>query len=183
MGEYSFRFMYRIVSFSITLALSWVLLWAANIINYLLSLPVGGWISAIISAIAYGNPVVDFISLAITTGIAYFFAFGIVYHIYIWICGFMSDIFMIDDDYTWADRVLIIMLAVFIVIICDTRIHQFDITVLSDIITFFKDECYYKVLGVIDIFNENFGGTVSPMQFNVFDTAVIGSAIWISICP
>ena len=99
----------KLLAIIATLLVAWIALWAANIINYIISIPFG-WVGAITSALADQYVWVDFLVCAITTGITMFLAFSGAFHVYAAI---------VDDDFyeiDWYDRGIMLLITLLIMV-------------------------------------------------------------------
>ena len=152
-----------LLAFVLTGIGSWLALWCANIFNYLISLPF-----SIIDVIAENsNDFIRFIYLAITTGIAYFFCFLMCFDM---IYGRVCEII---DDYEWLDFLLLVLLAIFIIVVCDPRLHSDLSPTFTNLIHHVQEEYNYNILGTVDWDRLDFSGDRVPaMQYTIFDIAV-----------
>lgn len=151
-----------VISFVLTGLASWLALWGANIINYVISLP----ISFLGIVLSESSGLIEFIYLAITTGIAYFIVFLFLFSNSIKIS---EDI---NDEHLWLGRIFIILLALCVILFCDPRIVV-PIETINEIIALAKNEYNYYILGTVDWGNLDFSGDKIPlMQYTIFDIAV-----------
>lgn len=157
-----------IVAFIATSIVSWFALWSANIIIYIMSLP----ISVIDIIVNHTSDFIQFIYLIITIGLFYFSCYSMCYnYIFNKICN-------IVDDYYWLDSLVLLILTTSIIAICDSRLHSDLPFVFKDIINKFQTEYNYFILGTVSWDKLDFSGNrVSDMQYTIFDISVILAAI------
>ena len=140
----------------------WLAVWAANIFNYLLSIP----FSVLGILFETASPWhVEFIYTFITTGLAYAFTF--------WYAAsyFFNRNFI--DNHPIIGRMLIVLVIMLVVSIYDVRIHGYMPEFISTSLDFLNTKCGFRILATVDWSNIDFSGSnVSSMQYNVFDTAI-----------
>ena len=157
------KFLLCIVALMLTGVASWLALWFANVVIYIMSLPFSSLITDVI--VEHSSDFVQFVYYAITTGIAYWGVFMLCFdHIYNRIC-------CVIDEYYLLEFLLLIILIVFIIMICDPRLNSYLPDGLLNII---KNEFHYNLLGQISWGNLDLSGSYVPaIQYTVFDIAVV----------
>ena len=157
------------------LALAWLALWAASLINYLLSLLIG-WVGLIFDGIASAvGGVVEYIHIFITMGWSYL----IIYYI---LFSFMSR-----DDSTLDDALfecssklskaipymIVFLVMIFMIAVCDTRIDQFMPDKIVAGLEFLRHDCGTFILPPVDWSELDFSGqNLISKQCDVFDVSI-----------
>lgn len=143
---------------------SWLALWAGNLVNYILSFPVG-WLDLLLGEMLTG--VAEFIYLLLTYGIVYFFLFYLLF-------GFiMRSDSTIMDEVPVAAIASIIIVALLMIFVCDTRVDSIMPDFCVSGLEFLRNECNAFILAPIDWVEGDFGGSdISSMQHNVIDTSI-----------
>lgn len=151
-------------------ACTWLALWAANIGNYILSLP----FSFFGIALEHARGVVEFIYIFITTGIAYLLTF-----FNLFATAFNKNVI---SDSPVMGRICLGLIIACVIIICDERIHPSLPYFLADMIDYIQSEWNYYILSTVNWSDMDFSGeNVSDMQYTVFDLVVAVSGLGVLI--
>lgn len=154
-------------------ACTWLALWAANVVNYLFSLPIS-FSDAIIEELVESK-IIKFIYVFITTGIAYFVTF-----FYLFKIAFNQSYVIWDSPIL--GRICLGLIILSVIIICDVRIHSYLPYFCVNIVEYIQTEWNYIILSPVNWSDLDFSGkNISDMQYTVFDVAVAISGLIVLI--
>ena len=163
-----------ILAIIIAAALTWLGLWAANIFNYILSLPFG-FIGLALDAMPDG--LISFIYKFITFGLAY----GVTFYLAQCMITREDGIFM--DAAPWAIRVVVVLFTVFMIAVIDGFLDPVMPQASLNGMDFLREECGVYLLTPISWLEVMEGGSeLGRMDYIVFNTAItvggIGSLVF-----
>ena len=156
------------------IALAWLALWGANIINYILSVPMG-WIGMIIECASHNlGGVVEYIGLLITMGPALMLIF---YHLFKFIYRYNSPLENALEDCPSASKIIsyiiVFLIMILLIAVCDTRIDQIMPDNIVAGLEFLRNNCNTFILAPVSWAELDFSGQVlNANHYNVFDTSI-----------
>ncbi len=150
------------IGFLFALLGAWLAVWVSNILIYILSLPLDLFVPLLLED---APDIVNFIYYAITTGIIYFLT--LLYFI-------MQTYRCVNKGVHWFDALMLLFLAFVIIVICDHRVAECLHPMLYDFSMWASEELNFYVISGVDWLDVDFSGDkIHPMQYNVFDIAVV----------
>lgn len=149
--------------------LAWLALWAGNIVNYIMSIPIG-WIGILMNDTP--QDWIRFVYKCITFGLYYGITFTAAYHL------------ITDNNSTLMceipvmTRIVVILVSIFMIFVIDARLDQILPQFGVSTMEFLRTKCACYILEPVDWGAIMFGGErLEPMDYSVFDTAVcVGGA-------
>lgn len=165
------------------LVLSYIVLWVANLFNYIISIPTG-WIGLLLGQLISNSPgVVQFIHLFLTMGLAYCLLYYVLFCLMTREDSLLED--TLDDifnNFTTPKVIrysLIFIVTIIVVAVCDTRVDQFMPDQILAAVEYIRHEFSAFILAPIDLIalDSPGGGGLTAMHFNVFDTSIVIAVI------
>lgn len=152
-----------LLAIAIGAVLTWLGLWAANIFNFILSLPIG--VLGLVLSQAQG--VIGFVYAFISFGLA----FGAAFYFAQCVLTMENSIFMTETP--WMTRLIVICFAALMIFTIDGRLDPFVPQFLLDGIEFLRTECGVYLLAPIDWMEAlSEGSSLDARDYNVFNTAI-----------
>lgn len=149
-----------LLAIAIGAVLTWLGLWAANIFNFILSLPIG--VLGLLLSQAEG--VIGFVYAFISFGLAFGFAFYLVQ------CVLTREYSIFMTETPWMTRLIVICFTALMIFTIDGRLDPFVPQFLLDGIEFLRTECGVYLLAPIDWVEG--GSSLDARDYNVFNTAI-----------
>lgn len=157
------KIMIVILAIIIVTALSWLGLWAANIFNWLMSLPIG------VLGLAFDSMPDGFLSFIykfITFGLAY----GAILYVVLCIVTREDSIFM--DEAPWGIRIVVVLFTVFMIAVIDGFLDPVMPQAILNGMDYLREECGVYLLTPISWLDVMSGGSeLGRMDYIVFNTA------------
>lgn len=157
------KIMIVILAIIIVTALSWLGLWAANIFNWLMSLPIG------VLGLAFDSMPDGFLSFIykfITFGLAY----GAALYVVLCIVTREDSIFM--DEAPWGIRIVVVLFTVFMIAVIDGFLDPVMPQAILNGMDYLREECGVYLLTPISWLDVMSGGSeLGKMDYIVFNTA------------
>lgn len=157
------KIMIVILAIIIVTALSWLGLWAANIFNWLMSLPIG------VLGLAFDSMPDGFLSFIykfITFGLAY----GAALYLVLCIVTREDSIFM--DEAPWGIRIVVVLFTVFMIAVIDGFLDPVMPQAILNGMDYLREECGVYLLTPISWLDVMSGGSeLGRMDYIVFNTA------------
>jgi hypothetical protein len=147
-------------------------LWSANIINYILSIPIGAVGLVLEALVSEAHEVWQFVYLFITFGLVYLVIFSVLF------CFAFRHDGLIMDECPKLGYIILFLLMFVVIVLCDIRVDLYMPEFCLNVIEFNREEWNYFILAPIDWYHEDLSGqNVTSMHYNVIDTSITLSGI------